>query len=52
MLAVTIAVLPNQALIYAALVIAMLVEFPHLTLLNACNSALAHQINLSAQPPQ
>jgi ACR3 family arsenite efflux pump ArsB len=33
MLAVTIAALPNQPLIYAALVIGMLVEFPHLTLL-------------------
>ncbi len=33
MLAVTMAVLPNQPLIYAALVIGMLVEFPHLTAL-------------------
>lgn len=33
MLAVTIAALPGQPLIYAALIIGMLVEFPHLTLL-------------------
>lgn len=33
MLAVTMAVLPGQPLIYAALVIGMLVEFPHLTAL-------------------
>ncbi len=33
MLAVTMAALPDQPLIYAALVIGMLVEFPHLTIL-------------------
>ena len=33
MLAITMAVLPNQPLVYAALIIGMLVEFPHLTLL-------------------
>ena len=33
MLAVTMAALPDQPLIYAALVIGMLVEFPHLTAL-------------------
>ncbi len=33
MLAITMVVLPNQPLIYAALIIGMLVEFPHLTLL-------------------
>lgn len=33
MLGVTAAALPNQPLIYAALVIGMLVEFPHLTVL-------------------
>lgn len=33
MLAVTMAVLPDQPLVYAALVIGMLVEFPHLTAL-------------------
>ncbi|AGZ32644.1 sodium Bile acid symporter family protein [Burkholderia pseudomallei MSHR4032] len=33
MLAVTMAALPNQPLVYAALVIGMLVEFPHLTAL-------------------
>jgi len=33
MLAVTMAALPDQPLVYAALVIGMLVEFPHLTLL-------------------
>lgn len=33
MLAVTMVALPNQPLIYAALVIGMLVEFPHLTAL-------------------
>lgn len=33
MLALTMAALPNQPLIYAALVIGMLVEFPHLTAL-------------------
>lgn len=35
MLAVTLAALPDQPLIYAALVIGMLVEFPHLTALRA-----------------
>lgn len=33
MLAITMAALPNQPLVYAALIIGMLVEFPHLTLL-------------------
>tara|TARA_B100001559_G_C16482110_1_gene614286 strand:+ start:1035 stop:2012 length:978 start_codon:yes stop_codon:yes gene_type:complete len=33
MLAVTMAVLPNQPLVYAAIVIGMLVEIPHLTIL-------------------
>lgn len=33
MLAVTMAAIPGQPLIYAALVIGMLVEFPHLTML-------------------
>ena len=33
MLAITVAVLPNQPIIYAALVMGMLIEFPHLTLL-------------------
>lgn len=33
MLAVTMAALPGQPLVYAALVIGMLVEFPHLTAL-------------------
>lgn len=33
MLAVTMVALPNQPLIYAALIIGMLIEFPHLTLL-------------------
>ena len=33
MLAVTMAALPDQPLVYAALVIGMLVEFPHLTAL-------------------
>jgi len=33
MLAVTMAALPDQPLVYAAIVIGMLVEFPHLTLL-------------------
>lgn len=33
MLAVTMAALPDQPLVYAALVIGMLVEFPHLTVL-------------------
>lgn len=33
MLAITMAVLPNQPVIYASIVIAMLLEFPHLTLL-------------------
>ncbi len=33
MLGVTAAALPNQPLIYAALIIGMLVEFPHLTVL-------------------
>ncbi|AFJ01934.1 Cysteinyl-tRNA synthetase [Methylophaga frappieri] len=34
MLAVTMVVLPSQPLIYAAIVIGMLLEFPHLTLLS------------------
>jgi len=33
MLAVTMTALPGQPLIYAALVIGMLVEFPHMTAL-------------------
>ena len=33
MLAVTMAVFPDQPIIYAALVIGMLVEIPHLTIL-------------------
>ena len=33
MLAVTAVVIPDQPIIYAALVIGMLVEFPHLTAL-------------------
>jgi hypothetical protein len=33
MLGLTMAALPNQPLIYAALIIGMLVEFPHLTAL-------------------
>jgi hypothetical protein len=33
MLGVTAAVFPDQPLVYAALIIGMLVEFPHLTLL-------------------
>lgn len=33
MLGITAAVMPNQPLIYAALIIGMLVEFPHLTVL-------------------
>ncbi|MBT2786369.1 MULTISPECIES: arsenic resistance protein [unclassified Halomonas] len=40
MLAVTMTVLPGQPLIYAALVIGMLVEFPHLTLLRRILLAL------------
>ena len=35
MLAFTMAALPGQPLIYAALVIGMLVEFPHLTALRS-----------------
>ena len=33
MLAVTLTALPGQPLIYAALIIGMLLEFPHLTVL-------------------
>jgi len=49
MLAVTMVALPNQPLIYAALVIGILVEFPHLTalqrlLLNASRDLPARQI--------
>ncbi len=40
MLAVTMTVLPGQPLIYSALVIGMLVEFPHLTLLRRILLAL------------
>ncbi|NYS80319.1 MULTISPECIES: arsenic resistance protein [Halomonadaceae] len=41
MLAVTMTALPGQPLIYAALVIGMLVEFPHLTLLRRVLLALS-----------
>ena len=41
MLAVTAIAIPDQPLIYAALVIGMLVEFPHLT-------ALKHALLLKA----
>ena len=43
MLAVTMVALPGQPLIYAALVIGMLVEFPHLTLLRRVLLALRHR---------
>lgn len=42
MLAVTVVALPDQPLVYAALVIGMLVEFPHLTAL--------HRLLLSTRP--
>ena len=35
MLGITIAAFPNQPLVYAALIIGMLVEFPHLTIISA-----------------
>jgi len=44
MLGLTMAALPNQPLIYAALIIGMLVEFPHLT-------ALKHLLLRRAAPP-
>lgn len=43
MLAVTMAAIPNQPLIYAALVIGMLVEFPHLTVLQRVLLAQPHR---------
>lgn len=43
MLAVTMAALPSQPLIYAALVIGMLVEFPHLTVLQRVLLAQRHR---------
>jgi ACR3 family arsenite efflux pump ArsB len=43
MLAITMVALPSQPLIYAAIVIGMLLEFPHLTL-------LSHMMMRSSQP--
>ncbi|MYN14498.1 arsenic resistance protein [Pusillimonas sp. TS35] len=48
MLAVTMAALPGQPLIYAALIIGMLVEFPHLT---ALQRVLLGQRRHKSQPP-
>ena len=48
MLGVTIAAIPDQPLIYAAIVIGMLVEFPHLTLLK--HALLRQQIQRSRRP--
>ena len=56
MLAVTMAALPEQPLVYAALVIGMLMEFPHLTalrrLLLGVRQRLQHQnvpVNAAAE---
>lgn len=50
MLAVTMAALPGQPLIYAALVIGMLVEFPHLTVLQRVLLSQRQRTGLSFQP--
>jgi len=50
MLAVTMAALPDQPLIYAALVLGMLVEFPHLTLLSRILLARCHSVSKTSQP--
>lgn len=44
MLAVTMAALPDQPLVYAALVIGMLVEFPHLTALRRLLLGVRHRL--------
>jgi hypothetical protein len=43
MLGVTVAAFPEQPLIYAALILGMLVEFPHLTLLRTLMLRLKSQ---------
>lgn len=48
MLAVTLAALPDQPLIYAALVIGMLVEFPHLTALRRLLLSARHRFPQSS----
>lgn len=50
MLAVTMAALPDQPLVYAALVIGMLVEFPHLTLLRRVLLSTHRSSELSETP--
>ncbi|OZI30962.1 hypothetical protein CAL29_23700 [Bordetella genomosp. 10] len=50
MLAVTMAALPGQPLVYAALVIGMLVEFPHLTVLQRVLLSQRQRATLSLQP--
>jgi ACR3 family arsenite efflux pump ArsB len=50
MLGITAAAIPDQPLIYAALVIGMLVEFPHLTLLKHLLLRKQKGSNLSARP--
>ncbi|WP_430009775.1 arsenic resistance protein [Methylophaga lonarensis] len=47
MLAVTMVALPGQPLIYAAIVIGMLLEFPHLTLLTRLLRRRAHPIPIT-----
>lgn len=47
MLAVTMATLPGQPLVYAALIIGMLVEFPHLTVLQRVLLARRHRTQAS-----
>lgn len=54
MLAVTMAALPGQPLIYAALVIGMLVEFPHLTALSRvllANGGQRAHVSNTVSPP-
>ncbi|TFY95184.1 arsenic resistance protein [Pseudomonas nabeulensis] len=50
MLAVTMAALPDQPLVYAALVIGMLVEFPHLTALRRLLLAASRRFPPSGTP--
>ncbi len=52
MLAVTMVVLPGQPLIYAALVIGMLVEFPHLTLLRHILMSTRYRFSSESNSPR
>ena len=52
MLAITMAALPDQPLLYAALVIGMLVEFPHLTALRRLLLTAHHRFPPAGSPPE